>query len=331
MENLPEELNSIKPFLVRSEEMKSANPVVSYYCYRYAAQLAMEIRKQNQANQEITSYLGNMLSVMEVKKKEIVDVQDPKEHYEKFITMLFISADNDDRKTGSTKKTAQKFLILSYFIEAFNVFEDLSEDWEEKRIYCKWKTADILKAMKNGQQPLPGGPNERNGSEEVKSNPAVDAGFNQLGLGNVGKPSPAFQTGPVAAPNLGSPPQFYPPGGLGNAPNLGTPPQLYPSGGFSNAPPNGFNPYPPASYPKPADPPPPARQAPPPAQAAHKPQDIPAKPQARPARAMVTPEQRKILEQAKKLGQNSVQEIDYKNIPQAISSLKQAIQLLENY
>ena len=315
MENLPEELNSIKPFLVRSEEMKTADPVISYYCYRYAAQLAMEVRKQNQANQEITSFLGNMLNVMESKKKEIADVQDPREHYEKFITMLFISADNDDRKTGSTKKTAQKFLILSYFIEAYNVFEDLRNDWEEKRIYCKWKTADILKAIKNGQQPLPGGPGERNGGEEVKSYvPGGSAAY---------QPAPAFQ--PVAA-----------------APNLGNPPQFHPAGGFVNVPNNDFNPSPPQSYSKPADPPPPpARQAPQPTPTptpiAYKPQEMPSKPQTstipstRPARSTITPEQRKLLEQAKKLGQNSVQEIDYKNIPQAISSLKQAIQLLENY
>ena len=333
MENLPEELNSIKPFLVRSEEMKTADPVISYYCYRYATQLAMEIRKQNQSNAEVTNYIGNMLNVMEAKKREIVDVENPKEHYEKFMTMLFISADNDDRKNGSTKKTAQKFLILSYFIEAFNVFEDLRNDWEEKRIYCKWKTADILKAIKNGQQPLPGGPNERDGKEEVKSPAGFESGYTANPMnygGDEFKPSLGFQASPLAGP----PPSAIPP-------NLGPAPQFYPSGGYSYIPPSSTSPDPPQSYSKPPEPKVPARSAAPASTpGAIKPQEIPARPQidakpdrgsARQPKTIPTNEQRKIIEQAKKFSLDGVQEIEYKNIPQAIAAFQRAVQILETY
>ena len=277
-----------------------------------------------------------MLNVMEAKKREIGDEQDPKEHYEKFITMLFISADNDDRKTGSTKKTAQKFLILSYFIEAFNVFEDIRNDWEEKRIYCKWKTADILKAIKNGQQPLPGGPNERDGKEEAKNAAGFDSGYNLSAPNNGGfefKPSLGFQATPLAGP----PPLFTPP-------NLGPPPQYYPSEGYSYNPPTSSSPDPPQSYQKPPEPTYPTRPAPlaPPAPTAgpKKPQEIPTKSQtdakpertsARPARTIPTNDQRKIIDQAKKLSLDGVQEIEYKNISHAIAAFQQAIQLLENY
>lgn len=164
MESIPDEIGYIKPYLMRSEEMKQADPIVSYYTLRYALQISLDFHKQNPTNSQVKQYIMNMMGVMEEKRKALGEVFEPQQHFEKFITMLFVSCDNDDRKVGSTKSTAQKFLVLSYFIDAMGVFEELPPDWVEKRKYCKWKAADILKALKKGEQPLPGGPGERNGA-----------------------------------------------------------------------------------------------------------------------------------------------------------------------
>lgn len=334
MDSLPEEISHIKPFLVRSEEMKSADPVISYYTLRYAVSLAMEYRKQNPTNQVVTEYLSNMLNLMEVKKSEINNVQNTKEHYEKFITMLFVSADTEDRKSGSTKKTAQKFLILSYFIEAFNVIEELPQNWEEKRIYCKWKTADILKSIKKGEKPLPGGPNERDGSEETKQsfnsdskneysyNPPQDSRFT---VANTGNPQNLYQPSPNTfqpAPSINQPPpsSFQPgPSTFQPGPNLSQPPpNIY------QPPPNTYQP-PPSVYQ-----PPPVSQNPP--QIQPKPeirQSENSRTSNRPAKSTLTTEQRKIIDQAKKFGTNGIQELEYKNIQQAITNFQNAIKLLE--
>ena len=128
MEAIPEEISFIKPFIQRSEEMKQADPIVSYYTLRYALQSALEFHKQNPKNEKVKQFLIKSMEQMEVKRKELGEVPSPKEHYEKFVTILFVSYDNEDRKTGSTKVTAQKFLVLSYFIQAMSVFEELPPD-----------------------------------------------------------------------------------------------------------------------------------------------------------------------------------------------------------
>lgn len=339
MEGVPEEIANIKPFLIRSEEMKNADAVVSFYTFRYALSLAFDFRKQNPGIPTVDQYLGNMLGIMEEKKKSIASIQDPKEQYEKFITMLFISADNDDRKTGSTKATAQKFLILSYFIEAFNVFNEIPQDWEEKRIYCKWKAADILKALKRGEKPLPGGPNER-GNEEKKA-PAPVRG-NQA-TGNF-PPNPT-ESIPKAANNSNfspNPPNnsYFP----SSAPSIPQNNTYFPSSAPSvpqnityfppsapTLPQNTSYPPPSASEnPKPTMPSQPKEnyRAPEPAPVAAK-KDVPERRTAA-SRNVITPEQRKIIDQAKKFGTNGIQELDYKNFQQAIIAFQNAIKCLES-
>ncbi|OMJ88483.1 hypothetical protein SteCoe_9613 [Stentor coeruleus] len=339
MEGVPDEIANIKPFLIRSEEMKNADAVVSFYTFRYALSLAFDFRKQNPGITNVDQYLGNMLEVMEEKKKSIASIQNPKDQYEKFITMLFISADNDDRKTGSTKATAQKFLILSYFIEAFNVFQEIPQDWEEKRIYCKWKAADILKAIKRGEKPLPGGPNER-GNEEKKT-PAR----NNQPIGNF--PQNPSESIPKVPNNANFPPNnsFIPSSAPSIPPNNTYFPSSAPSlpqnityfpPGSSNLPQNTSY-FPPniPENPKPTIPNPPKENFKTPELEPQRSAPITAKkdiPERKTAvnRNAITVEQRKIIDQAKKFGTNGIQELDYKNFQQAIIAFQNAIKCLES-
>jgi Vta1 like len=304
MEAIPEEIMYIKPFILRSEEMKVADPIISYYILRYALQTGLEYHKQNSSNEKVKQYLLSMMGLMETKKKELGEVPEPQSHYEKFITLLFVSADNDDRKVGATKATAQKFLILSYFIEAMNVFEELPPDWEEKRKYCKWKAADILKALKRGEKPIPGGPNERNLpqslGEETKNAQYVP-------------PDTKFELPDVPPPITEKKiddQYFYSPPPL---------PEKKNDDQYSYIPP----PLPEKKIPvieKPKIPPPPIEK-------------VENKRPERPAanRNVQTKEQRAIVEQAKKFAQNGIQELEYKNIQQARIAFEKAIKALEDY
>lgn len=337
MENLPDELTHIKPFLIRSEEMKTADPVISYYLMRYAVSLAIDYRKQNPGSQAVTDYLSSTLNLMEVKKNEIGNVQNPKEHYEKFITMLFVSADTEDRKSGSTKKTAQKFLILSYFIEAFNVMEDITPDWEDKRVFCKWKAADILKALKRGEKPLPGGPNERENFEEKKqpTNSGIGGGYQfsppqdyNFTSANTANPPNLSQNSPFVPQN----PPFVPQNLPQNFPYTPAPNEFQNSPIIPQNPPS-FTQYPPPTQSVPTktpefQQPPPVRQ-PPPKPEVHQPGN--SRTSNRPPKAVLTAEQRKVIDQAKKFGQNAVQELEYKNIQQAIIAFQNALKTLENF
>lgn len=137
MAKLPDDLKFIKPFLVRSLEMESAIPLISYYTHLYAVQLAIEYHKQYPKNQVVKQYVHQLLDETEQKKTQLGEVQNAKDQFEAFCTSLFVRADTEDRKQGSTRQTAHTFLVAGYFIEAMRVFEELPPDWEEKRVYCK--------------------------------------------------------------------------------------------------------------------------------------------------------------------------------------------------
>ncbi|OMJ82430.1 hypothetical protein SteCoe_16907 [Stentor coeruleus] len=187
MEDIPEEISFIKPFLKRSKEIENPNSIVSYYVYFYAENLAFNHLKKNPENQKIVQFIERMQKIMEQKKNSLNFPQNPLKHYEKFLTKLFISADDDDRKSGSTRKTAKKFRVLIYFIQAFRILSELPQEWNEKLAYCKWKASDITKSIKNGIKPCSGGPNENLlSSQEVEPEPPYNPNqINQLDSSNL--------------------------------------------------------------------------------------------------------------------------------------------------
>ena len=88
---------------------------------------------------------------------------------------MFDKADSEDRAGAATKVTAKSFYAAGTFYEILQQFheegaegngdvigEDAEtatqmEEEEQRRVYCKWKANDILKAIKEGRTPTPGG------------------------------------------------------------------------------------------------------------------------------------------------------------------------------
>ena len=315
MESLPEEISYIRPYLTRSEEMKVADPIISYYTLRYALQQALDVHKQNPNNKEVKQYMMSMMGIMEEKRKSLGEVAEPKAHFERFITMLFVSCDNDDRKIGSTKATAQKFLVLSYFIEAMGVFEELPPDWVEKRKYCKWKAADILKALKRGEQPLPGGPSERDGNGNVEEKKEEEKASR---LPESSAPAPFV---PPPRPQYDAVPRSEPPPPV--VPQVRPQPDAVPR---SEPPPESqykYNPPPEAARKAPVT----ANPAPPRVDA----KESTDKRVTVSRGAVLSKEHRAAIDLAKKMAMNGVQELEYKNIQQARVAFENAIRALDAF
>ncbi|KNC86158.1 hypothetical protein SARC_01684 [Sphaeroforma arctica JP610] len=89
--------------------------------------------------------------------KEISDQDVGKAHFERITLNLFDEADVEDRSGLSTKATVKKFLVAGNLLEAMATFGPLSESIDEKRLYCKSKMVEMLKALKAGL-PLSTGP-----------------------------------------------------------------------------------------------------------------------------------------------------------------------------
>ncbi|KAF8506783.1 Vta1 like-domain-containing protein [Russula emetica] len=162
---IPPDLKSIASYLQRAHETKSQDPVISYWCAYYAAQVGISLKAVSPPNR---TFLAALLTSLEslrssVGSTDAITVESAASAYvENFALKVFASADNEDRHGVPTRKTAKKFLAASTFFDVLNVFEDRGA-WEahvEKTRYAKWRAADISKALREGRQPTPVSPSE---------------------------------------------------------------------------------------------------------------------------------------------------------------------------
>lgn len=163
---VPVELKKITPFIRRAEELDrdKSNPesrLVAYYCRQYAVHAGIEYA-QSPASK---AALGNILNDLETEKVAMSSFTRDESKFlcRQFADKIFDKADQEDRAGQAGKTTAKTFYAAATFMEIVQQFypdDDESEEREEakkKVIYAKWKSTDILKAMKEGREPTPGG------------------------------------------------------------------------------------------------------------------------------------------------------------------------------
>ncbi|KAI8647677.1 Vta1 like-domain-containing protein [Parasitella parasitica] len=166
--DIPNDIKYITPYIQRGQEISSIDPIVSYYAQYYAAKLAIA---RGPRTKETTDYLSHLLDALETQKQAIganeaiTNDLVGTAHIENFGLKIFTKADNEDRAGKSTKKTAKAFLAASIFLELLKTFGDLDLMIEEKIKYSKWKAADIMKALREGRVPTSGPPG---GIEQVE-------------------------------------------------------------------------------------------------------------------------------------------------------------------
>lgn len=172
---IPPELKKITPYVRRAEELDrdKANPesrLVAYYCRQYAVHSGIELATSPAGK----SCLGSLLSNLEEEKEAMGAFTSDESKFlcEKFANKIFEKADTEDRVGGATKNTAKTFYAAASFLEMLQQFykdDDESEEWAEikkRSVYSKWKATEILKAIKEGREPTPGGYGESLEEEE---------------------------------------------------------------------------------------------------------------------------------------------------------------------
>ncbi|KAL1922625.1 uncharacterized protein VTP21DRAFT_10164 [Calcarisporiella thermophila] len=204
---LPEELKFINPYLQRAQELKDHQPVISYYCYYYAAKEAI---KKGSKTKDCQIYLSKLLDVLEKQKKELADNEAISDdlvghaQVENFALKVFMNADNEDRAGKASKKTAKTFLAASIFLELLKIFGELDPSIEEKLKYSKWKATDIIKALREGRKPVAGPPGETgteaNPPPETTS-PTGSGGGNRMDQDPIAPPSDPHFSAPASAPS----------------------------------------------------------------------------------------------------------------------------------
>ncbi|KAJ0399795.1 hypothetical protein P43SY_002940 [Pythium insidiosum] len=170
---IPATFKSVLPFIRRAEELdrdttRPESKLIAYFCRQYAMELGIKLRENDNSN-EATDYLLSLMDRLEDDKSKLpAFTQDEgKEICEDFALEVFAKADDEDRAGRADKNTARTFYAAGTFLDILNQFGEVSEDILEKRRYCKFKAATILKAIKEGQVPTPGPPSEIDTTNEL--------------------------------------------------------------------------------------------------------------------------------------------------------------------
>lgn len=167
-------LAPVKPYFKYSMDMRMSLPVIAYYCQLHAVQNGLKIMKaQADLSPEQKKFLMSEMETLEKMKAGLPEGTTKEEQryvVEAFVTSTFTNADKDERTCETiTKKNAQDFHFCGHMIALMAIFgqEAIEEGgWDEKRKYCQFKAATILKALKAGQQPPRGNPNDPNNTGE---------------------------------------------------------------------------------------------------------------------------------------------------------------------
>jgi vacuolar protein sorting-associated protein VTA1 len=246
--NLPPVFKPLKAFLQRAEELDrdsttETSKVVAYYCRQYAMERGLELRSQdptNQANEFLVS-LMNHLEADKTKLETPPTKEMGQEIVTKFACDVFDKADSEDRAGFADKNTARGFYAASIFFDILRQFGEYETTVDTKRKYSKWKSAEIVKAIKEGRPIVPGGPDgvmpdqmdpPTNNEQPLPSgvNPVgggVDnsAPFQQPLAPQQPQAPPAASSLPSLNPSPSSPPPSAPPPATGTSYNPGyTPP-----------------------------------------------------------------------------------------------------------
>jgi vacuolar protein sorting-associated protein VTA1 len=175
---IPAELKKITPYVRRAEELDrdKGNPesrLVAYYCRQYAVHIGIPLTH----SAESKKCLGAILGDLEAEKVAMSNFTRDESKFlcRQFADKIFNKADGEDRLGMASKTTARTFYAASSFFEILQQFYEkgeVSEEREEEKkriIYAKWKSAEILKAFKEGRQPTSGGYGETEVEDEVES------------------------------------------------------------------------------------------------------------------------------------------------------------------
>ena len=159
---IPPELKPITAYIRRAEELDADksdpnNRIIAFYCRSYAMEKA--INAASSGGESVQSFLMNLMQDLENVKSTIgVSKDEAKVLCEGFAVNIFHRADDQDRgENDNYRETARIFYNSSTFFDILEQFGPLDEEINSKRTYSKWKATEIMKALKEGRTPTPGG------------------------------------------------------------------------------------------------------------------------------------------------------------------------------
>ncbi|CAM9310980.1 unnamed protein product [Choristocarpus tenellus] len=110
-------------------------------------------------SEDSMTFLTELMGRLEADRKTFPELSKEEGHKicHKFALDEFTKGDEEDRGGLADKGTARTFYAAGVFFDMLKQFGELDAETDRRRVYCKWKAAEILKALKEGRTPTPGG------------------------------------------------------------------------------------------------------------------------------------------------------------------------------
>ncbi|KAJ1721085.1 hypothetical protein LPJ53_004354 [Coemansia erecta] len=189
--DVPAELKHIQPYIQRAQEMSQIDPIVSYFCKYHAARISLTC-----TTPAAQTYLTQLLDQLELEKQALAERPEMQDdaaalaHCTVFALRVFAKADSEDRSGESVgKATARGFIVASQFLQVLECMGGMAEDVTEKIRYAKWRAAEILKAMREGREPV------RPREDAVQKADGLESGSGWPSPPSAGAMSPAASAG----------------------------------------------------------------------------------------------------------------------------------------
>ncbi len=179
MADLPPQLKTIKKYLMRAKEVSLSEKVadasiITYYMKRFALEAAIQIKKENEAadTAEVQQYILSLFSEIEQEKTQLRPHSESEAHQllMQFGMKLYKKANDVDVQGKATKKTAKLYYYAANYFTALGQFQNLPQQHENIRDYVKSRSAEILRDIKQGRDPLP--PSNIGRSDSIPPNSA---------------------------------------------------------------------------------------------------------------------------------------------------------------
>lgn len=182
--SVPPELKKIAPFIKRAEELDkdttaAESRLVAFYCRQYAVHEGIPLS----TSAEGKACLGEILNDLEKEKPAMNNFTRDEAAFlcRKFAEDIFNKADAEDRAGNGGKSTARIFYAAASFLQILEQFytedgvDEHAEEDKKRIVYSKWKATDILKAIKEGRTPTPGGYGEDDAEDDdtLEAQPAT--------------------------------------------------------------------------------------------------------------------------------------------------------------
>lgn len=161
---IPPKLKPVTQYVRRAENLDRAPepeaPVVAYYCRLFATEQAMKLQDKSQEGKLFLTAMMDRLEDDTKKGMGQFTQEEGRKMTHDWALKDFNAADEEDRAGLADQGTARTFYAAGVFFDVLKQFGEPGEETTRRRVYCKWKASQILKALKEGRTPTPGGVGE---------------------------------------------------------------------------------------------------------------------------------------------------------------------------